>query len=290
MRKALSLLLSLLVLSVLFFALAPLSSAQTDKGFAQITDFTGTLTEDEINGFEEQLLSLKEEYSYDAVIAVINNDTLDEYDITSLETFADDLYDNGGYGVGPTNDGILVLVRIGSPYSNHFHLCTTGHLIAVCTEQDIDDMYYEVRPYLTEEDVPGAVRAIIDAERAFFDKAKERTDENGEPTEEFNYYGYEGKPEFNPVMKALISILGGLGIGGVSTMSMKSKLKSVSSKSQASDYVVPGSFELRNSRDMFLYANVTRTARPQDDSRGHSGGGAGFHISSSGVSHGGGTR
>ena len=46
MKKALSLLLSLLILSLFAFALTSAVAAQTDKGFAQIIDFTGTLTED----------------------------------------------------------------------------------------------------------------------------------------------------------------------------------------------------------------------------------------------------
>ncbi len=291
MKKVLSLLLTTLVLSALIFVLASSAAAKTDKGFAQIIDFTDTLTEEEIEKFEGELLALKAEYSYDAAVAVVNSEVLEEYGNPTLETFADDLYDNGGYGVGPQNDGILVLLRTGAPYSNHFHLCTTGHMIAICTENDIDDMYYDVKPYLVREDVSGAVEETIKAEKAFFDKAKERTDVYGNPTDEFNQYGYEGKSSFNPFLKGLISILAGFGVGGITATSMKAQLKSVSRKSAASDYVVPGSFNVTDSRDLFLYANVTKTPRPQDTSRsGGSGGGAGFHVSSSGVSHGGGTR
>ncbi|MBQ7715319.1 MAG: TPM domain-containing protein [Clostridia bacterium] len=249
------------------------ASAVSKNGNPQIVDYTGTLTQEELDEYEKKLTDLKNEFSYDAVIVLIDNATMEEFNIQSLETFADDIYDTCGYGVGENNDGILVLLRFGEPYSNHFHLCTTGSLIAPCTEADIDDMYYAVRPYLTSDDVKGAVERTVSAQRAFF-KAMNAKGE---------------KPPFNIVKNVLISLAVGFGVAFIAVSSMKSKLTSVRQKAAASDYVVPGSFNLRESRDLFLYASVSKTPRPQDTgSRG--GGGAGFHVSSSGVSHGGGTR
>ena len=71
------------------------------------------------------------------------------------------------------------------------------------------------------------------------------------------------------------------------------KLRSVNARSQASEYYRKGSMDLTESRDIFLYRNVSRT-RIQwttTSSGGHSGGGGGgshVHISSSGHTHGGG--
>lgn len=276
MKKVFSLLIVLIVISsIAVFAVT--SNAASKTGAPQIVDYTGTLTESELEEYEEKLNSLKNEYGYDAVIVLINNETLEEKNITSLEVFADDTYDNSGYGVGEYNDGILVLLRFGEPYSNHFHLCTTGSLVQACYEEDIDDMYYKVRPYLTSEDVSGAVERTISAQRDFFDTVNRRAEEEAEAA------------KFKPVKSGVISVVGGFIISFISVMTMKSKLTSVEHKTQAADYVVPGSFNLTESRDMFLYSNVTRTPKPQNDSfRG--GGGAGAHFSSSGVSHGGGTR
>lgn len=46
-----------------------------------------------------------------------------------------------------------------------------------------------------------------------------------------------------------------------------------------------GSMNITESRDMFLYDTVTRTAKPKDND---SGGGSSTHTSSSGSTHGGG--
>ena len=67
--------------------------------------------------------------------------------------------------------------------------------------------------------------------------------------------------------------------------SMKKKLTSVKFADSANDYVRPGSLNLTESRDTFLYSSVTRTVR---ETESRSGGGGGSHTSSSGRSHGGG--
>ena len=95
MKKIVSLSVALFIVAALAVALAFGVFAETGKGFAQIIDLTGTLTEDQIAEYESRLVSLKNSYAYDAAIVLINNDTLDEYNITSLQDFADDMYDEG---------------------------------------------------------------------------------------------------------------------------------------------------------------------------------------------------
>lgn len=46
---------------------------------------------------------------------------------------------------------------------------------------------------------------------------------------------------------------------------MKAQLKSVRRQNSAGSYIVEGSFRLTHSRDLFLYRNVTRRARPKDN-------------------------
>ena len=139
-------------------------------------------------------------------------------------------------------------------YMDHLFLC----------DEDIDDVYYDVKPYLVSGDISGAVGKTVDGMGKLVDKAK----------------------GFHTVKKVLISLIIGLAVGGITVLVMKSKLNSVGRQSGAANYVIPGSFILNESRDLFLYSNVTRTARSTET---RSGGGGG-HISSSGVSHGGGTR
>jgi uncharacterized protein len=63
----------------------------------------------------------------------------------------------------------------------------------------------------------------------------------------------------------LICIGVGLLIGLITVLVMKGQLKSVRPKDAATEYVVAGSFQLRGSRDIFLYRHVRRTARPKNN-------------------------
>ena len=65
----------------------------------------------------------------------------------------------------------------------------------------------------------------------------------------------------------LICVGIGLLIGLITVLVMRAQLKSVRPQNAAMSYVIPGSFHLRHSRDIFLYRNVTRTARPKNNNR-----------------------
>lgn len=69
------------------------------------------------------------------------------------------------------------------------------------------------------------------------------------------------------VIAVCISIVIGIIIGFIGSGIMKSKLKSVSYQSGAADYVVPDSFKLNDSRDVYLYSTVTKTERQTDKDR-----------------------
>lgn len=66
------------------------------------------------------------------------------------------------------------------------------------------------------------------------------------------------------VIAVCISVVVGIIIGFIGSGIMKSKLKSVSYQSGAADYVVPDSFKLNDSRDIYLYSTVTKTERQTD--------------------------
>ena len=67
---------------------------------------------------------------------------------------------------------------------------------------------------------------------------------------------------------------------------MIAKLKSVHMQAAAGNYVKDGSVDISEMRDLYLYSNITKRARPKNDN--NSGGGSSTHISSSGETHGGG--
>ena len=83
----------------------------------------------------------------------------------------------------------------------------------------------------------------------------------------------------------------GLAAGLIVALSLKSQLTSVAPQAMANAYAKKGSLNVTERTDLFLYHNITRTAKPKDNegsSGGHShSGGSSTHTSSSGRSHGG---
>ena len=81
----------------------------------------------------------------------------------------------------------------------------------------------------------------------------------------------------------VISIITGVILAIIITLSMKGKHKSVKFKSNASDYMVPGTLDITLSNDYYLYSHTTRIKINNDSNSG-----GGSHVSSSGATHGGG--
>ena len=82
---------------------------------------------------------------------------------------------------------------------------------------------------------------------------------------------------FSPVVpfekNLLIALAVGLLIGLLVAFSLKSQLKTVSFRRNATGYVKKGSFRLTRDRDIFLYRTHTRIYSPQQRSSGGSRGG-----------------
>lgn len=69
------------------------------------------------------------------------------------------------------------------------------------------------------------------------------------------------------IIAVCISVVIGIIIGFIGSGVMKSKLTSVRYQSGAADYIVPDSFKLNDSRDVYLYSTVTKTERQTDKDR-----------------------
>ena len=246
-----------------------------DENYTRVQDLTYILIDDEIDALNAKLKEYRKDLKEDIVIAIVGQDFVDYYmqesygrsasadPMLSLQTIADDIFDMYGYGVGEKNSGVLVLIRIDEPYHQHFWISDCGDILNLFgSDENIDAVYEPALEYIKSGDIAKAANVCAD------EAAKVIKNEKG----------------FHPVKKILISLVIGFVIAAIVVFTMKGKLKSVRVKSEASDYVVPGSFVVNQSRDLFLYSHVTRTERPKNTSSG------GSHTSSSGVSHGGGGR
>ena len=260
---------------VLLLALAVPAFA-AENGFAdlyyRLNDSAGVLTEDEDSELEASLEELSVRQSFDVTIATI--DSLESEGYTSMEEYADDLYDYCQFGYGADRDGVLLLVSTGD---REWHISTCGYGITAFTDAGIQYLGEQMTPFMADGDYAGAFRTFVQWSDTYIDAARA-----GHP------YDVNNLPREPLSLMYLFLALGiGLVLAWVVVSVMKSQLRSVAFQENAASYVREGSMNLTNSRELFLYRDVQRTehveAKDSDSS-----GGSSTHTSSSGTTHGGG--
>ena len=301
MKKLTVVLLSLLML----FCLTASASAYTYEDgdrMALVNDFADLIPDSDEETLNYKLEQISE--IYECEVAVLTVNSADGYDITA---FADDYYDYNGFGWGENDDGIMLVIDM---EYREFALTTHGTAIDIFTDYNLSQLENAFVPYLSQGSYTSAFIAYYEkCEAVFMDYNTYLNDFGGEgnvyiPSDDgYDYiYGDDYYPEpeipnsfFSEIFSLkwlVISVVIGLVIAFLYTNSLKSQLKTVKSKSSASDYIIPGSFGLTGQRDVYLYSNVTKTPKPKSNSSGSRGGssfggGSSTHRSSSGRTHGG---
>ena len=152
---------------------------------------------------------------------------------------------------------------------------TTGYGIDVFTDAGQEYIMDIVLDDLSNAEYYDAFRSFVNLCDEFITEA-----ENGRPYD----VGHMPKGKY-PAAMIIISSLGiGFIVAGINNLINRGQLKSVRANNSAVDYVVPGSLDLTEERELFLYHQVSAVKKSSESS---SGGGSSTHRSSSGTSHGG---
>lgn len=253
-RKMISFLAALLVLTMIIL---PASAASS-----RLADEADLLSGTECAAIEKQLDELSAQYGLDVVIV-----TTDSTDSRTPMEYADDYFDYNNYAP----DGVLLLV---SMEEGDWWISTTGYGITAFTDAGIEYIGKKIVPYLSDGEYAKAFTVFAELCDQFLSQAK-----NGDPFDTHNL----PKEPFNLFWSGLMAFFAGPAAAFFATGSMKKKLKSVAQKTQANDYVTPGSLQITQSRDFHLYTHLERREKAQSSS-----GGSSTHTSSSGTTHGGG--
>lgn len=257
------------VLCALGLCMAVVTPAFAKGNIVRLVDNAGLLTEAEQSELLAKLDDISERQQADIVVVTTN--ALDGK--TAVE-YADDFYDDNGYGYGEEADGALLLI---SMEDRDWCISTSGYGMTAITDDGVDYISDKVLSYLKDEDYEKAFSTYAELCDEFFAQAK-----SGEP--------YDGKhmpkEPFNTVIMLLVALGTGMVLALVITGLMKSKLKSVKMQSAAGNYIKKNSMNITESTDLFLYRNVVRTEKPKSEK---SSGGSSTHSSSSGKKHGGGS-
>lgn len=251
MKKLSVLLCLILTLSISAFAASP-----------KIVDDADLLTASQEATLETRAEALASEYGIDVVIV-----TVDSLGYKTATEFADDYFDNNGYGVGPRYSGVLFLL---SMEDRDWAISTHGNAISALTDYGLDQLFGSISGELEENNYYTALSDYLTELDVYFEAYA-----NGTPID-----------REASLADVLPFLLGGLVLGLIAAAAtiyvMKRGMNTARAQNSAQSYVTPGTFEMGVQRDIFLYSHTSRVRRSESDS-----GGSSTHRSSSGRSHGG---
>lgn len=214
---------------------------------AFVSDGAELLTDEEEMKLEGRLREVSE--AFGAQIAVVTEPTLNG---AYIGNYAGLFYDDAGYGYGEERAGVLLLVSMEDP--KECYILGNGFAAEAVDDYNIELILDEIVPDLTAGNYASSFSAFAD---------------------ECEYYlnAYVNGTPFQVGQSLAIALVIGLIVSFITVMVLKGQLKSVVRQNQANAYVRRGSLKLTQSGDYFLYRNVTRTAKPQNnDSTGSRGG------------------
>lgn len=250
------------IVFAVFLLLLSLSPAVLANG-QTVVDEANLLTPQQEEDLAVYAESIINEYGMDVAIVVVSS-----LDGKSAQAYADDYFDYNGYGIGDDDSGVLFLLAIDD---REYAISTYGKAIDALSDRDIDELLDCVYNEFVSGNYYLGLRTYLDnLENEFYDYAQ-----SGKP----------GKPNYASI--GIISLAVGAGAGGIGLAAMRSGMKTAKPQVGARSYLTENSFTLPVNQDTFLYTRTSRTPIPSSSS----GGGRGStHTSSSGRSHGGGSR
>ena len=271
---------SLLLIFLLFLSFA-LTAYGAQEPPDYVVDYAGLLTDAEEEALQQRVQESKAEFKLDIVIVTIYGTGS-----KNVQEYADDFYDQNGYGYGANKSGILLLLDM---EAREWYMSTCGDAIYIFTDYGLSLLGDAILPQLSEGDYSGAFHTWLDSLSPFVDAYRNHAPIDGyvQPDDYESPYGDETVYYQEPLVKHpfLVALIIGLAVSAAAVLIMAGRMNTAKFQKGAQDYLKSGSFRLRQRSDMFLYSRVTRRAKPKENTPG--GGGSSVHRSSGGVRHGG---
>ncbi|MCE5197119.1 MAG: TPM domain-containing protein [Negativicutes bacterium] len=257
---------------------------------ARVFDDADLFTAAEEQTLEQEISKLRTAIKMDIVVLT---STAAEYSANDSQAekngmaFADDFYDQNGFGSGEAKSGLIYFIDM----SNRMPIITTcGAMIHYITDARLETMLDAAWQPLADGDFAASVSSVLQNTKKYV--------ESGIPEGSYQYDTETGLPTTTP-HKALTVAEAGIaaGVGAVAAAILYFAVRA-SYRLQGSTYHYdPGehaSVQITGSRDDYLRTSIRRIPRPRPPvNRGGGGGGfggnrSGTHVSGGGVTHGGG--
>ncbi len=251
---------TIIIMSVVLLALCTCSCLANEQHPVRLVDEAGLLTETDYNSLLQKLDNVSEKHDFDVVIVTVNG-----IDSKNSENYAYDYFVDNGYGI----DGNGIILLISMEKRDYAFVPSDGYGETVFNDDGLEFVDKKTIPYISDGEYYNGFTVFAEQCDDFLIQA-----ENGTP------YVKSTLPEepFSVVFNVVVCLAIGLVVGFISVSVMKSGMKSVKMQNSAACYVVDNSMKVTESKDTFLYRNVTRIKKPDppssNSSHGHHGGGS----------------
>ncbi len=263
---------ALLLALVLCLSLSAAAYAADSTGtLAHVTDMAGILSADQVRTLDSSADSLSREYGCGIYIVVLED--YHTFTSGSIAQCGEELFEYFSLGEGLSRNCLLLVM---SMKERDFDITAHGDVAnEAFTDYGKELLEDAFIPDFRQNDWYSGFRHYLNAVENELESAR-----NGSPVD----VPYE-EPERLPTgIKALLAACGGGLTSLVTLAGFKSQMKTAKRKTDAEDYVVRGSANLRIKEDQFL--NTTRTVhviqRNNSSGGGHHGG---TTVNSGGFSH-----
>lgn len=256
----------------------------------QVIDDAGALSASEEAAITAAIEEVERAHQVDLVVLVTRNTPYDSSEsLWRVRDFADDYYDNGGYGMGADFSGMLYLIDLNNRVQ---WISTGGVMIDYITDYREELILDEAEPYLYDSEWGRAALAAIRRTGEFMDRGREKGS--------FRYDEVTGERLtglYNPLegFEILLAGGGGAAVAGI-FMAMVNGSYNLKGSTYHYDLKQNGSCTFTRDDEEYVRENVSRMARVSTSGSSGGGGsrsrsgGSGVHRSSGGRSHGGGGR
>ncbi len=253
-----------MILLLLLLSLSLVVGAGAEQMSVWIEDEAGLMTHFQVLELEGKLQALADEYSLHISVLTVN-----DLDGALAGDYADQLFDEA---FGADGDGILFLLSVEDRVC---YISTNGLGGKLLSDDEVYESEDAVLPYLSSGDYYDGFLAWADGLSDYLDAEEDWIEEDGQ-TEEWTW----------SISGLWISLGIGIILAIVVVLIMRAGMNTKRQQQSARHYLQQGTYHLRTQQDIFLYSQVTKTARPKDNDSGSSGGSFGGHRGS----HGGGGR
>ena len=250
MRKTIKNLIFIAILVLTVLSLSVLVGASVPKDDL-VVDNDNVFSNIEEKNLENSLFEVSNKHQCELAIVTVSS-----FGGKSAKQYAENYYDNNGYGYGSDATGVLLLLSV---TKREYYICLTGEAVEIFDYSAFNRLDEAVYSRAKNDDFYGVATTFVSVSDSIISEYKAENIDTGFDKNVF-------------VTGIIISLIVGLIAATIALLIMKSKMNNAKPQKNAGRYIRNGSFNLTTSRDMYLYSTVRKVARPQNNNRGGSSG------------------